>query len=833
MSEFWPSARRSQAWVLASTLMFGAGCPANEDGVGNESETGETPEPEPIDPFDGEGIDPPGEPDESLTYQPPSSLGNGMVHDSRLDLLGGEYEHIATPLELAAGVDWSTFVKPHAEKLRVGFRPSAVDAEVGLAVDGGALSLSIEDRSVYVCDDDANFRTVTKTHVFSDLGSEQALAASGPSAPGMPRPTAIHNFAVELDRFGFHIVWTYDNSDVDWRLVTGQSEAAFLAIVEVLGSLGFRPISISSRRRNGANEYAGIFVNDGVAREDWLAMLGLTGMELAEESAAAWEAGYYPFRGSYVDGSAELPRFDVLWIRRSPGLKLELRFNLDRDLFEEQDQMWRKAGYYLEGATGYRDGGEERFAGMWVRHEPYLRWTEGIPIDPLDPIYVARYLPFHEQAIQKMTLAGESKEGEFFRPSSTLHIYEGLMLVLNRAYTYAPAIYPDTPLDAPMPLASASKSITATAVVRQMNIEGMPLTTPFAPMAGIDKVPAMATAPSVLEVLRNLGGFNEEVLSYNDHALIDQSIYGDYPITGKMMYDYAVHGGHLNTGDEDSYWTSSTYSMAKKAGWMAYSNAGYSMLGELLRIRTGSTYEDYVRTNLLVPLSIHHAVYPDPGHRNAHRVPTKVGLRSYLSNSKHPYKFKLPFLRSEAVPGPNDGDSSPWWSPNAGPIHSSAPQTAAITRYAGKSHLGGAPLAAGGWYGDGKSLGLLIRVIAQTSFLLPLPVAAQMWNPQWWNGKHKYGSTWVYGLGWWIRGNWIAMAGGTDGSMSLVSHNLKYDFTVVYLTNVKGNALDEYLNPLMTPTKGIWGTSTLGNQFPCVDDLTTFLPECFGSALTY
>lgn len=244
-------------------------------------------------------------------------------------------------------------------------------------------------------------------------------------------------------------------------------------------------------------------------------------------------------------------------------------------------------------------------------------------------------------------------------------------------------------------------------------------------------------------------------------------------------------------------------------------------------------YEDYVRKNLLEPLSLQQRIYPDPGHRNAHRAPTKAGLRSYLINTKHPYKFQAPPLESEPVPSPMKGDDSPEWFSNAGPIDASAPVTAATERYAGKRYLGGALLAAGGWYADGKSLGVFVHALAQSWVLMPPLVAAQMWAPQWWNGDHPFGAGWSYGLGWWVRGNWIAMAGATDGSIAIVLHNVTYDFTVVYLSNVKGSGLDEFLNPLLAPMNGKWGSSVLGSQFPCVNDPNTFQNECFGTLVTY
>jgi CubicO group peptidase (beta-lactamase class C family) len=327
--------------------------------------------------------------------------------------------------------------------------------------------------------------------------------------------------------------------------------------------------------------------------------------------------------------------------------------------------------------------------------------------------------------------------------------------------------------------------------------------------------------PTIADVLRHLGGFNENVASYNDHSLMGL----DYPIDGEMMYDYVING-HLDVMT-DSYWDFSTYQSSRNLGKFYYSNPGFSMLGELVRVQSGVPYATYVRENLLAPLNLDHGIYPDPGQRNAVSETTQAGLGSYLINDAHPYTCdpqtctpSIPRLASEPVPAPSGGDNSPRWAENVGPVDSSAPDHAAIQRYAGRAYLGGAPLAAGGWHANGESLGIFTRTLAEYGYLMPQGIARQLWDPQWWNMNQNRAPGWAYGLGWYVRGNWIAMAGGSDGAMATVLHNRRWDFTVVILTNVYGNGITEFINPLLNAPGG-WGTSILGSQFPCGDDLTT------------
>ena len=69
-------------------------------------------------------------------------------------------------------MEWTGFVTSHADKLRVGFRPTQVEADVALdPMPSGDMMLRVRDRSVYASDDDANHRTQIKTYVFLDLAA--------------------------------------------------------------------------------------------------------------------------------------------------------------------------------------------------------------------------------------------------------------------------------------------------------------------------------------------------------------------------------------------------------------------------------------------------------------------------------------------------------------------------------------------------------------------------------------------------------------------------------------------------------------------------------------
>jgi CubicO group peptidase (beta-lactamase class C family) len=259
------------------------------------------------------------------------------------------------------------------------------------------------------------------------------------------------------------------------------------------------------------------------------------------------------------------------------------------------------------------------------------------------------------------------------------------------------------------------------------------------------------------------------------------------------------------------YWSS------QGVGGFVYSNPGFSMLGELVRVQSGMGYEDYVKSQILVDtLNMDDKVFADPGHRNTvdeslvsgsiplgRFEPLQSHLRKYLINTSHPYVCAATVTPCILQPIKVDSSPSPAkWSFSTASAMNSAPNYSARYRYAGKAFMGGALLAAGGWHSDGKTLGELIRVLVRSSIVMPNAVTAQLWSPQWWQLQATVpqipAKNWAYGLGWYVRGNWVAWAGGTHGASTIVLHNTVYDFTAVLMSNVIGNGFTD-LNTLLTP----------------------------------
>ncbi len=841
--------------LLALLLLTACGSDGLVPGPGGGSDSGESgADPsDPLDPIEGEGAVPPGRPDPDARWVSPSTLGNGLVHDTRSRVDPTIHTAPFTSDELAAGVAWSSFVDSNTAMLEKGFRPAQVDATVMLTDE-----LELRDDALYISDDDANYRTDVFTHVFDTLAQERNFDGWEPVALGA-RPTSIQPFAVP-GHVGYSVAWVYDSATmtptIPWVLKAGLSSAELLAL---LADPEVRPLSLASRRRAGTIEYAVILVPTD-SPQNWLASVHVQTSNLATEIAAQWQEGFYPFRMTTQNGDPT--RVDVLWTKRPPGISVQVRLKLTDSAFEDEDASWRSRGYHLETADEYVEAGEARRVGVWVRYEPYLRW-KGTKFVPGDMTYATKYEMFHEQALRiignftEIDCSGgqpcpngtgcyacpaeypcfhdevcvEADYGEFTRPSATLHIFEGDELVLNRAYTFAPSVYADTPLTASFKVGSVAKSLTATAVVRELDLRGLSMNTSFAEAIGVSttypleaevgQIPAIVTV-RVRDVLDNQGGFpgfTDTPISYlNDAPIVGAG--ATIPVDGQELFEYVFApppDGRVDLGlmHNDTYWQSEWFIMDRQSGTTRYSNAGYSVAGEVVRVQSGIPYDEYIASELLTPLDLQDRIYPDPGSRVRTRGPTLVSVRNYLVDTSHPYNVGSSNPEQPGIGFADNPMVDEWW-PYMGPAEPRAP-VRATSRYGGRYYLGGAPLAAGGWWADGDALGHLIRTISRTDTLLPLGTAAWLWHPALWNFVGSPVPGWAYVHGWYVRGNWVAWMGSDNGAVAVVMHNRMYDMTVVFIANGR-SAPSDFINPLMASPNLVQGFSRIGLAWPCISD---------------
>jgi CubicO group peptidase (beta-lactamase class C family) len=178
-------------------------------------------------------------------------------------------------------------------------------------------------------------------------------------------------------------------------------------------------------------------------------------------------------------------------------------------------------------------------------------------------------------------------------------------LVLARGYTWSADAALTTQPASLFRIASISKPITATVVLRLAQDGRLALTDRVAGVLGL-AAPADPRLHdvTVLHLLRHLGGWDREVAGdpLFDDAVIARALGKRLPVDRADIVQY-VTARPLDHTPGTAY---------------AYSNYGYLLLGEVIERAGGSAYADQVRRTVLDPLAIHRmrlgrTLVPAPG----------------------------------------------------------------------------------------------------------------------------------------------------------------------------------------------------------------------------
>lgn len=185
-------------------------------------------------------------PDLEFEWRSPSTLGNGLVFDTRWPQSAPLANRIFSRDDAASGIAWSGFVGAYDSMRSVGFRPTQLEAGVIVTASGDSLFVEIYDESAYLADEDANFDFEVETYLFEDVEAERAKSSFAPENAGA-RPIAIDSFNVpavfDAPTVGFSVSWVYDEQQLPWTIVLAKSEAEFENSVDALRGNGYRPIS--------------------------------------------------------------------------------------------------------------------------------------------------------------------------------------------------------------------------------------------------------------------------------------------------------------------------------------------------------------------------------------------------------------------------------------------------------------------------------------------------------------------------------------------------------------------------------------------------------------
>ncbi|GAA0233690.1 hypothetical protein GCM10009527_032700 [Actinomadura nitritigenes] len=176
-------------------------------------------------------------------------------------------------------------------------------------------------------------------------------------------------------------------------------------------------------------------------------------------------------------------------------------------------------------------------------------------------------------------------------PSGQLAVVRKGKLVLSRGYTWSSSTAFTTQPTSPFRLASLSKPVTATAVLRLVQDGKLKLTDRAATLLGLSTAadPRLKDV-TVLRLLQHLGGWDRDISPdpmFRD-AVIAKALGIPLPVKQANIMKY-TSAHKLDHAPGTKY---------------AYSNYGFMLLGRIIERVTGQSYASYVQKAVLTPRAI-------------------------------------------------------------------------------------------------------------------------------------------------------------------------------------------------------------------------------------
>jgi len=149
-----------------------------------------------------------------------------------------------------------------------------------------------------------------------------------------------------------------------WECLPDQSATELDEKVRSSRSAGLRPISISGFRDKGAFRYASLWVPDDGGK--WSVERDLDRASFEQQLARAHKDSLMPLSLVAYD-SSEGPRFAVVLQSANTKEDWSYRLGLSEMDYQREDQQRQASGFFPRLVAGYRDKGEDRYVGVWVR----------------------------------------------------------------------------------------------------------------------------------------------------------------------------------------------------------------------------------------------------------------------------------------------------------------------------------------------------------------------------------------------------------------------------------------------------------------------------------
>lgn len=428
-------------------------------------------------------------------------------------------------------------------------------------------------------------------------------------------------------------VWVSDGAG-PWVARHNMSSADYQTEATTQAGNGYRVISVDATGTYPNEEYAAVWVNDGVAPADWGSVHRQTSAQMQTVVDNYANAGFRPVCLTGV-GSGSSARFAASFVRNFEGWSYDAVWDLTEAQYQTYVEDRAIEGYRPMYVTGYGSGADTRLGAIFVRpdgtnwkvqsewvarhnqdgtafqttaddlvgtlYQPLCPMEYGSTSSPEfgsvwvqdtpDPVFTATGVPQPFLTIFDSVMQNFMTSRKFQR--ATLAITKDQRLVYNRAFTYDyPAQWDTQPTDR-FRVASVSKPITAVAVLKAVEMGLFDLDDALVDIPGVDSLGwangnQVGTGVTVRMLLQHRGGWDRDVSP--DPMFQNVTISNALNIPLPIQIDDIV-----------TYMKTQPLDFAPGSDY-TYSNFGYALLGEIIEAASGMSYEDFVRENVLCPI---------------------------------------------------------------------------------------------------------------------------------------------------------------------------------------------------------------------------------------
>jgi CubicO group peptidase (beta-lactamase class C family) len=549
----------------------------------------------------------------------PASVGNGLFYASAVepDLTATQFDQ---QMNSQAGQ---------------GYHAIHVNAYQPIGQSGTA---SVKFGSAWVRDDDSAFTAFSYRD--QDAGDLQ-FVESLQEAWGGTRLISLSGYKINANETRFAAAYLQDGSGYPWRLILDRDFDQYQAEIEALAAQGYRPISVSGYSFDGANpRYSGIFVQDGLTGSDWVTAHRIAEGDYQDWIDGWWDDGFRPISVSaYTIGEETF--FTAVMVRVPNSGAYVASHGMTENEFLTANANWTNPANNEYGITfrpvvvaAYRsfyNGGAKRYAAVWRGSAPRAFTVTGPAQPSLASLDNAMRLHMQARDINAASLC-VSKDGG---------------IVLHRGYTWAPAEFKPTQPCSRFRIASASKPITAIAVMKLLEgnylvgmkgggLQALTLDTPVFQMNGMPDLPAAYGAKAqditIRQLLQHRAGWGYDF----DPLYVDLQVAADsgsnVPLSRQDRINYMMTPSLWPTpGDPGSVGFVNLLAASK------YSNFGFSLLAELIEVVSNQPYETFVRNEVLAPAGATHTLLGRTSRLLAWSSPDEVTYTSGIGASPRYY----------------------------------------------------------------------------------------------------------------------------------------------------------------------------------------------------